>query len=258
MWNSRYFILPEFPNGWLDEFRGYAAFLHETDLIYPPDEWFRGPDKTEKMKTWVETKDYQIRRNLQVFPRAWVVHQARRMPPLEGKTRRERSGPIQEMLHDADPIWFDSGLPRFDPRRLAWLDDRDWFALHDFLRGQTPAPGETVQVRYPSPQRVELDVKLEAPGILVLADTYYPGWKLTVGGKPAPIYRVNRLMRGAALPAGDSRLVYTYDPDSFRIGRMISLAGLAFAALLAVGALVRPWASIVQSPGKPTEPDRGF
>ena len=36
MWNTRYFVLPVYPNGWMDEDRGYAAFLDETELIYPP------------------------------------------------------------------------------------------------------------------------------------------------------------------------------------------------------------------------------
>ena len=34
MWNTRYFILPQYPNGWMDEFRGYAAFLHETEQVF--------------------------------------------------------------------------------------------------------------------------------------------------------------------------------------------------------------------------------
>ena len=35
MWNTRYFLLPVYPHGWMDEDRGYAAFLDDTELIYP-------------------------------------------------------------------------------------------------------------------------------------------------------------------------------------------------------------------------------
>jgi uncharacterized membrane protein YfhO len=113
-----------------------------------------------------------------------------------------------------------------------------------------------VQVSYPSPQRVELDVTLEAPGIVVLADTFYPGWKLTIDGKPAAIYRANRLMRGAAVPAGKSRLVYTYDPPSFRVGCRLSLAGLAVLVLLAAGGLVRPRSGMFKASSKKPKPYR--
>ena len=50
---------------------------------------------------------------------------------------------------------------------------------------------------YPNPQQAVLEVTLDSPGLVVLADIYYPGWELTIDGKPAPIYRVNGVMRGA-------------------------------------------------------------
>jgi hypothetical protein len=87
---------------------------------------------------------------------------------------------------------------------------------------------------------VEIEAKLTTPGLVVLADQFYPGWTLEVsspGGPPqeAPILRTNRVMRGAWLPAGEHRLVYRYRPASFRWGAGISgaawlvLAGIAAA-----------------------------
>ena len=40
-----------------------------------------------------------------------------------------------------------------------------------------------------------------------------------------PIYRANRMMRGAAVPRGEHTLVYTYEPVSFRIGAILTLTG---------------------------------
>ncbi len=87
------------------------------------------------------------------------------------------------------------------------------------------------------PQRVELKATLRSPGLVILADTYYPGWRLTIDGKPAPIYRANRLMRGAAVPAGEHVLVYSYEPQSFRIGAIVS--GVSLIALLALAVTSR-------------------
>jgi uncharacterized membrane protein YfhO len=94
-------------------------------------------------------------------------------------------------------------------------------------------------VAYPSPQQATLEVTLDSPGLVILADVYYPGWKLAIDGKPAPIFRVNGLMRGAAVAAGPHRLVYTYSPDSFQIGRIVSIAGLA--ALVILGLACARW-----------------
>ncbi|MFO0890061.1 MAG: hypothetical protein U0790_13090 [Isosphaeraceae bacterium] len=248
LWGSRYFILPQFPNGWMDEFRGYAAFLHETEQIYPRPGQFRGEGKEEALRQWVEKHDLQIRRNLREFPRAWVVHEARGLPPLEGKSRAERSGPMQEILYDADPIWYDPTLPVHDPARVAWIDAGERLNLGRFVGGQAPTAAETVKVTYPNPQRVELQATLESPGLVILADVFYPGWTLTIDGQPAPIIRVNRLMRGAAVDPGKHHLVYTYEPHSFRVGGWISVAGLGLLALLSLGLWLRPaapgpWAS---------------
>jgi uncharacterized membrane protein YfhO len=65
---------------------------------------------------------------------------------------------------------------------------------------------------------------------------------LTIDGEPAPIYRANRIMRGAAVQAGKHRLVFVYDPFSFRLGLGISAAGFMIFARLAVKFTRRPTA----------------
>jgi hypothetical protein len=70
---------------------------------------------------------------------------------------------------------------------------------------------------------------------VILADTFAPGWSLTIDGAPAPIDRTNRLMRGAAVPARRHTLTYTYDPASFRIGGGVSLATVGLVAMAGLG-----------------------
>ena len=102
-----------------------------------------------------------------------------------------------------------------------------------------------------------LDVTLDEPGLVVLADVYYPGWRLTIDGRPAPIYRTNRLMRGAAVTSGTHRLVYTYHPRSFRVGSWITMAGLAALSVLAVGCFRHPVSPRLGPPRDPSGDDPG-
>jgi hypothetical protein len=240
MWNTRYFILPMYANGWRDEFRGYASMLIDTEPVYPDPAKFRGPENADAAKEWISQNDFQIRRNLREHPRAWVVHDKRRIAPLTGMSREERKLAMYEITYENDEIWYDDTLQVFDPRRLAWVERDDELQLARYLPGGSTKQSETVQVRNPDPQHVEIDVAVDRPGLVVLADVYYPGWELTIDGKPAPIYRVNRIMRGAAVPKGRSHLVYTYAPRSFREGGMISLAGLGLLVLFGVGFTLRP------------------
>lgn len=45
-------------------------------------------------------------------------------------------------------------------------------------------------------------------------------------GKPAEIVRINQIMRGVLLPAGDHRIVFRFQPASLRLGLWLSLAGV--------------------------------
>jgi hypothetical protein len=240
MWNTRYMIVPYWHGGWRDEYRGYASFVYETEQIYPDPKRFRESKGREELeRNWIETSDFKVLRNRQEFPRAWVVHTARRTLPVKGLSRASRSEAFQEILYAGDQFWNDSTLRVYDPRSLAWVGNDDMIALLPFMSGDRPRPTETVKVTYPDPQHAELEVTLESSGLVVLSDIYYPGWELTVDGKPTPVHRVNGLMRGAGLTKGPHRLVYTYKPWSFRVGMLVSIAGLV--AFLLVGIAFLRW-----------------
>ncbi len=251
MWNTRYFILPMYPNGWRDEFRGYASFLLQTERIYPDPEKYRRPEDLDSFKDWVDHYDFQIRLNLRDHPRAWVVHNARTLAPVTGLTREERKLAMQEITYEDDELWNDSTLRAFDPLKLAWVEQAQVTELAPYLPGGSPNRSEAVQVSYPTPQRAELDVALDRAGLVVLADIYYPGWELTIDGKPAPIYRVNRIMRGAAVSAGQHHLVYTFAPQSFRLGGIISLAGVGLLVLLGMVCTFRPVDPLIRPQPEP-------
>jgi hypothetical protein len=255
MWNTRYFILPSFTNDWMDENRGIAGFLFDTDVVHPRRDGPETPETEAKAREWVETKDYQVRRNHREFPRAWVVHAGESLPRITGLSRADRAGPMQDVMYDdQDPIWRDPNRVARDLRRTAWIEGDDAAALARFTRRTPTRASEKVRVSYPRSDRVELEANLETPGIVVLADVYYPGWKLTIDGVPAPIHRINRMMRGAAVEAGTHKLVYSYEPASFQIGLIASVAGLVATIGLAAFASRRPRSPLPWSVPTPRSP----
>jgi hypothetical protein len=96
-----------------------------------------------------------------------------------------------------------------------------------------PARGTAATIVRDDAQVVEIDATLAAPGLVVLADTYYPGWTATVDGAPAPILPTNHLFRGVPAPAGTHRIRFAYRPRSLVLGGALSLLG---AIALAVAA----------------------
>ena len=240
IWNTRYFVLPYYPAHWSDEHRGYGSMLPSTDLIYPKRDRFKGPDGEKKELDWTSRQDFQIRRNRDVFPRAWVVRSGRFLKSMSGLSRADRDLPMQEILFSNEPLWRDETRTVYDPREVAWVDVDHQPELAPYLAGGGRRARDSVKIASYESQRVELDVDLEKPGFVVLAEVFYPGWKLTIDGVESPIYRANRMMRGAAVKAGKHRLVYTFEPKTFLYGKFLSLAGLASLGLLGVLFLVRP------------------
>ena len=185
-------------------------------------------------------EDLQILRNEAAYPRAWVVHEVRAEDPIEGLGREDRIGLIYELLHPGDVFWNDPDLEVNDPRQVAWIESEDPSVLIGYAPGGPPSAAETVEVVSNGPQRVVLRADLRRPGLVILADTYYPGWRLTIDGEPAEIIRTNRMMRGAAVGSGSHELVYTYEPGSFRIGCIGTAAGLAALVVLVGWSIARP------------------
>jgi hypothetical protein len=165
---------------------------------------------TEGHYRLVHSGDVKIYENLAVLPRALVVHRT-------------------EIVPDADLVIARLREPAFDPARTGLLAEGE--ALDGSGRGDAHI------TRY-EPEWVTIDVATDAPGYLLLTDTYYPGWQATVDGQPAPILRANLMFRAVPVSAGHHTVEFHYRPVSFRTGLWVSL-GAALLALTA--ALVVLW-----------------
>lgn len=80
--------------------------------------------------------------------------------------------------------------------------------------------------------RVVVRVAQTRPGVLVLADAFYPGWRVLVDGAPGRLVPVDGLFRGVPLGEGAHEVVFEYRPLSVFIGLIVSLVGFALLLLL--------------------------
>lgn len=245
LWGTRYFIVPVKQSGWDTEARGYASFVPNTELIAP------NPATLAKLPGgragWAKRQDWQLLRNKTAYPRAWIVHHARIVPPATDPDARQQL--VDEIAYAKDVFWSEPGRRVADPQTMAWIEIDDRKALQGALSRTNPDATESVTVTRDEPLRVELNAQLNSPGLVILAATHYPGWRLTIDGQPTPILRANRTMRGAAVAAGKHSLVFVYDPWSFRIGLAVSGLGLGLFLTLIAARSVR---TLILGPGKGT------
>lgn len=70
--------------------------------------------------------------------------------------------------------------------------------------------------------RLSIHVPETAPGTLIVADAFYPGWRAEVNGKPEPVVPVDRMLRAVTVRRGEHEVVMEYRPDSVTRGKWIS------------------------------------
>ncbi len=154
----------------------------------------------------IHSGDVKIYQNLDVLPRAFLLNEWE----------------YSESTDEALEIMAD---PHFEPRYLA------------ILHGQGPKVslgkdvGEATIIAY-EPERVVISVEGDQDSLLMLTDAQYPGWKATIDGRPTTIYEADILFRGVLIPAGEHRVEFTFEPETYTNGRIISLAGLSLWLVL--------------------------
>lgn len=60
-----------------------------------------------------------------------------------------------------------------------------------------------------SPNKIVLKVENEGEGFLVLSDSFYPTWRVSIDGRESEIYRTNYNFRGVIVPQGSVEIVFT-------------------------------------------------
>jgi hypothetical protein len=96
--------------------------------------------------------------------------------------------------------------------------------------GSSGTTGKAVIVEE-SATSVTVAVETQRPATLVLADTYYPGWRARIDGTDVPVYPVDVMFRGVTVDAGKHQVEFYYAPRSVRIGLYITLAAAAIVLI---------------------------
>ena len=159
-------------------------------------------------------REVRIYRNKRALPRAYIVHEA-------------------NVVSDEQAALAQVTAPDFDPRRTAILEGP---LPHERpLSSPGSVTNEPVRIEQYTPHRVVIEAKLDAPGLLILSDTFYPGWAATVDGRNAKIYRANFLFRAVHLDPGAHRVEFRYHPPlRFYLALVVSMLTL-------VGAVAVVW-----------------
>ena len=74
--------------------------------------------------------------------------------------------------------------------------------------------------------RLQLFVEAKEVSFLVLSDTYFPGWRAYLDGKPVKIFRANYNFRAVSIPPGKHEVKFVYHPMSVKLGVLVTSLGI--------------------------------
>jgi uncharacterized membrane protein YfhO len=145
-------------------------------------------------------------RNPDPMPRVWAVHTVKRV---------KDDDELRDAVRD----------PALDFHREA--------AMLNEAPALEVCPGEDqVQLTRRRTDRLTVSAKLSCTGMVILAETYYPGWTATVDGKPARVYEVWGALRGVVVEAGEHEVRFAYRPLSVYAGAALTVLGILLTLVL--------------------------
>jgi hypothetical protein len=170
---------------------------------------------------------------------------------VKGALPRARFAPRVRLVRTMDEVARLSAAGTLDPRQEVVLHDAsDMRHVASVQSGPDALPGDA-RIVLDRATEVVIEARSAAGGLLVLADMYYPGWKVTVDGRERPLLRANVMQRGVAVPPGAHRVAFKFRSESVDRGLRLTAVGLVLLAgaalLLALGG---------RSPARPTMPGR--
>ena len=142
------------------------------------------------------------------FPRAWSVHEA-------------------VSVRDQDEIF----------KLLEQSNEQ--LSRQTFVYGRPPAlekcagPDE-VSLATREINRVIIDANMQCKGMVIAGEGFFPGWKASIDGVPAPVYEAYTFLRGVVVNSGRHHIEMQYRPASVFWGAGMTIAGIAAACLLAL------------------------
>jgi hypothetical protein len=175
-------------------------------------------------------------------PRFSLAHKNGDVAALENKTVLPRAFLVPLKAVKVYPEIEDQlGLyrdPDFDPQQTFAVSQLP--AVLKQPSEAAPASGlpltNSVQVVRSRLNDVALRSAATGDSVLILSQTYYPGWKASIDGQPADLFPADMTLTGIRVPAGLHDVQVVFRPLSFKIGAALSIA----AAVVLLTIALRP------------------
>lgn len=120
--------------------------------------------------------------------------------------------------------------PNFAPLKTVVIDKEP-----NFLPIQTSQTAQKLDFTEHSTDMIELNISTETSGIVFFNDNYHPDWHVFINGVEQPVLHADYNFMGVTVPAGQSQVVFSYQPRLFYYGLVTAGAGGVLFLIIASG-----------------------
>ncbi len=159
-----------------------------------------GLDEIQAMRNQVDRVNGLVFRVKDYLPRAWII----------GDLKGIRDGTVDELIDGS-----------FDPAYTA-------ITKGDIIKKYSHKYFKRVNsLSYDKNGKIHIELTAEEPGILILSESSYPGWRVFVDGEEKECLWLDLLFQGVEIGKGRHKVDFIYRPKYYTIFLSISLISLA-------------------------------
>ena len=156
--------------------------------------------------------------NPEAFGPCWLARSIKYVPNADAEMAALDSMPLKEVAIVQEKFKAIAGdQPVYDSTAtITWLENKN-----DLIRYKTNAV---------------------TPQFAVFSEVYYKqGWNAYINGSKADFCKVNYILRGMKIPAGQNEIEFRFEPQSYKTGSMITMGAAAVTYLLILLAAFVGW-----------------
>lgn len=162
----------------------------------------------------------------------------------------------------AGNAWFVKNIklvngPAEEFKALATFNPKDTVIIQNQLATGVVQPqwdsSATIQMTRFDNDTIEYTTQATSPQFAVFSEIYYAdGWNAYLDGVKTPYYKVNYLLRGMNVPAGNHKIVFIFEPQSYKTGNNVSFIASILIIVIFIGGLAMAWIKRKKGPDKLT------
>lgn len=172
---------------------GTRYLINPTQSTFPPDHF--GDRSLLQVGSYGNSK---LLRNDNAFPRVFLVDRY--------QVIADRGAMVNEVLNGST-----------DMRKVVLLEEEPTL---EYTTDSTSADSAWI-IDY-QPESVLIGVETSQNKLLVLTDTWFPAWQVSVDGSPAKLLRSYGAFRAVEIPAGGKQVQFAYHSERYLLGRTVT------------------------------------